>query len=78
MQLGRRLGPECQGRAREHAIRDGEGWRRQWSIAGSNPVKHGLVSGVRDWTHSSFYRDVRRGNEPADWAGEAAEGEFGE
>jgi REP element-mobilizing transposase RayT len=26
-----------------------------------NPVKHGLVSGVRDWPHSSFHRYVRMG-----------------
>jgi hypothetical protein len=24
-----------------------------------NPVKHGLVTRVRDWPHSSFHRDVR-------------------
>jgi putative transposase len=35
-----------------------------------NPVKHGLVSRVRDWPHSSFHRDVRAGIIPPDWAGD--------
>jgi hypothetical protein len=44
-----------------------------------NPVKHGLVTRVRDWPHSSFHRDVRAELFPADWAGDvAAEGDFGE
>ena len=44
-----------------------------------NPVKHGLVSQVQNWPHSSFHRDVRRGLFPVDWAGNVdAAGEFGE
>jgi hypothetical protein len=44
-----------------------------------NPVKHGLVTRVHDWPHSSFHRDVRRGIFPVDWAGDVdATGEFGE
>jgi hypothetical protein len=44
-----------------------------------NPVKHGLVSRVRDWPHSSFHRDVRGGIFPEDWAGDVqASGQFGE
>jgi hypothetical protein len=44
-----------------------------------NPVKHGLVTRVRDWPYSSFRRDVGRGIFPIDWAGDvAAAGEFGE
>jgi putative transposase len=44
-----------------------------------NPVKHGLVSRVRDWPHSSFHRDVRAGIIPPDWAGDVdASGAFGE
>jgi hypothetical protein len=47
--------------------------------AGSYPVKHGLVSRVCDWPHSSFHRDVRAGLFPKDWAGAvSAEGSFGE
>jgi putative transposase len=42
-------------------------------------MKHGLVVRVRDWPHSSFHRDVRRGIFPIDWAGDVtATGEFGE
>lgn len=41
-------------------------------------MKHGLVGAVRDWPLSSFNRDVRRGLAPEDWAGEVAEGRFGE
>ena len=44
-----------------------------------NPVKHGLVTRVQDWPHSSFHRDMRRGIFPIDWAGDVdASGEFGE
>jgi len=44
-----------------------------------NPLKHGRVTRVRDWPHSSFHRDVRAGIFPEDWAGEVdPAGEFGE
>jgi putative transposase len=45
----------------EHLIRDDEDFRRHVEYCYINPVKHGLVSCVRDWPHSSFHRDVRRG-----------------
>jgi len=32
-----------------------------------NPLKHGLVSRVRDWPWSSFHRYVRLGVYPPDW-----------
>ena len=35
-----------------------------------NPMKHGHVTRVRDWPHSSFIRYVRLGIYPPDWAGE--------
>ncbi|HET7410977.1 MAG TPA: hypothetical protein VFJ13_12335 [Paracoccaceae bacterium] len=41
-------------------------------------MKHGLVNRVADWPYSSFHRDVRRGIVPADWAGDAVDGDFGE
>lgn len=34
-----------------------------------NPVKHGLVTRVREWPFSTFHRDVQRGLYPEDWAG---------
>jgi putative transposase len=46
---------------------------------GEARMKHGLVTKVRDWPHSSFHRDVRAGIVPDDWAGEVDTiGEFGE
>ena len=32
-----------------------------------NPVKHGRVTRVRDWPHSTFHRYVQRGDLPPDW-----------
>ena len=52
---------------------------RHFEYCTINPVKHGLVSRVRDWPHSSFHRDVRTGLLPEDWAGDvSAAGSFGE
>jgi hypothetical protein len=34
-----------------------------------NPVKHCLVSRVKDWPYSSFHRMVRLGVYPSDWGG---------
>jgi putative transposase len=63
----------------EHLIRDDRDYARHIEYCYINPVKHGLVSRVRDWRHSSFHRDVRRGIFPEDWAGDASVGgEFGE
>jgi putative transposase len=62
----------------EHMIRDGADWRRHVEYCWINPVKHGLVRRVRDWPHSSFHRDVRRGIVAEDWAGEVDDGKFGE
>ena len=63
----------------EHLIRDEEDFRRHVEYCYFNPVKHGLVSRVRDWPHSSFHRDVRARLFPQDWAGDfSMTGEFGE
>jgi len=44
-----------------------------------NPVKHGLVTQVKDWPYSSFHRYVRDGLLPEDWAGVGEDaGGFGE
>ncbi len=42
-----------------------------------NPVKHGWVSRVADWPHSSFHRHVRMGLLPSDWAGDADASDHG-
>jgi putative transposase len=63
----------------EHLIRDEMDFARHVEYCYINPVKHGLVSRVCDWPHSSFHRDVRAGIFSEDWAGDAsAKGEFGE
>jgi putative transposase len=59
--------------------RCGENFRRHVEYCTINPVKHGLVSRVRDWPHSSFQRDVRARLFPEDWAADVlAAGSFGE
>lgn len=63
----------------EHLIRDDADYAKHVEYCYINPVKHGLVTRVRDWPHSSFHRDVRRGIFPEDWAGDINDiGEFGE
>ncbi len=53
----------------EHTIRDENDFARHVDYIHINPVKHGLVTHVRDWPHSSFHRMVRLGIYPEDWAG---------
>ena len=64
----------------EHTIRDETDFARHVDYIHINPVKHGYVTRVRDWPHSSFHRMVRDGTYPEDWAGDMADikGEFGE
>jgi len=64
----------------EHTIRDEDDFARHIDYVHINPVKHGLVTRVRDWPYSSFHRMVRLGIYPGDWAGNVAEfaGSFGE
>jgi putative transposase len=64
----------------EHAIRDEADLARHIDYIHFNPVKHGLVSRVCDWPHSSFKKYVTRGVLPPDWGGSVGEisGRFGE
>ena len=64
----------------EHTIRDETDFSRHVDYIHINPVKHGLVTRVCDWPHSSFHRMVERGIYPEDWAGDVSgDGEaFGE
>ena len=64
----------------EHAIRDDRDSERHVDYIHYNPVKHGLVTRVADWPHSSFHRYVEQGIVPVDWAGDAKHdvGNFGE
>jgi putative transposase len=64
----------------EHTVRDETDFARHVDYIHCNPVKHGLVSRVRDWPYSSFHRYVRQGLLPEDWGGEVGQagGDFGE
>ena len=56
----------------EHTIRNEADYERHVDYIHYNPVKHGLVTRVCDWPHSSFHRFVRSGIVPIDWAGDAS------
>ncbi|MBI3705772.1 MAG: transposase [Rhizobiales bacterium] len=64
----------------EHTIRDDRDFERHVDYIHINPVKHSLVTRVRDWPHSSFHRYVRNGLLPEDWAGDVRteQANFGE
>jgi putative transposase len=64
----------------EHTIRDERDFARHVDYIHFNPVKHGLVTRVRDWPHSSFHQYVRKGMLPPDWGGDVSQpaGGFGE
>ena len=69
-----------QSRFWEHRIRDDLDFERHVDYIHYNPVKHGHVTQVIDWPHSSFHRYVKEGKLPADWGGRNANisGGFGE
>ena len=54
----------------EHTLRDEDDFVRHFDYIHFNPVKHGHVSQVCDWPHSSFHRYVAQGVLPLDWAGQ--------
>ena len=64
----------------EHTLRDDADFARHADYIHFNPVKHGLVTRVKDWRYSSFHRMVRLGTYPDDWAGDASDdgAQFGE
>ena len=64
----------------EHVIRDDVDLERHVDYVHFNPVKHGHVSQVRDWPHSSFHRYVALGTLSPDWGGKVRDttGAFGE
>lgn len=53
----------------EHLIRDQDDFNRHADYVHWNPVKHGWVSRVADWPHSTFHEFVQRGIYPLDWCG---------
>ena len=54
----------------EHAIRDEADFERHVDYIHVNPLKHNLVSRIKDWPYSSFHRYVERGIYPVNWCGE--------
>jgi putative transposase len=54
-------------------IRDETDYRRHVDYVHVNPMKHGLVSRLIDWPHSTFHRYVQQGIYPADWCGDVTE-----
>ena len=64
----------------EHAIRNDADLERHVDYIHFNPVKHGHVTRVSDWPHSSFHRYVERGLLAVDWGGDlrSIAGSFGE
>jgi len=64
----------------EHAIRDDADFEPHVDYIHFNPVRHGLVARVRDWSFSSFHRYVKQGRLPLDWGGDLRDisGHFGE
>jgi putative transposase len=60
----------------EHTIRDEKDFERHVDYIHFNPVKHRLVTHVRDWPHSSFHLYVRKGILPPDWATNVSESAF--
>jgi putative transposase len=54
----------------EHTVRNEQDLQAHVDYIHYNPVKHGLVTRVRDWPYSSFHRFVKLGWFSADWADE--------
>ncbi len=53
----------------EHKIRNEADLANHIAYIYYNPVKHHHVAQVKDWTYSSFHRDVTLGLFPEDWGG---------
>lgn len=62
----------------EHQIRDEIDLQRHVDYIHYNPVKHGLVSQVKDWPHSTFHKYVAQGICTENWGGFGDSGAFGE
>jgi len=51
----------------EHMLRNDDDFNRHLDYIHWNPVKHGYVSSVIDWPHSSFHRYVKKGWYSENW-----------
>ncbi len=54
----------------EHLIRDETDYRQHVDYIHWNPVKHGWVTSVKDWPHSSFHGYLAQGVYPENWGNE--------
>ena len=54
----------------EHLIRDEEDFIRHVDYIHFNPVKHALVTTVKEWPYSTFHRYVAEGIYPQNWGSE--------
>jgi len=52
----------------EHLIRDNHDFEQHVDYIHWNPVKHGWVNQVKDWSYSSFHNYVEQGIYPLNWA----------
>ncbi len=62
----------------EHTIRDDNDYVRHMDYLHYNPVKHGYVKRVCDWSYSTFHTLVERGVYPSDWGGDVDDISVGE
>ena len=53
----------------EHCIRDEADYRAHIDYIHMNPIKHGYVERVKDWSYSSFHKFVAEGLLTIDWGG---------
>ena len=70
-----------QNRFWEHQVRDDLDFETHVEYIHYNPVKHGLVTNVKDWPFSTFHRFVRYGIYEINWGEELSfrpEDNFGE
>jgi putative transposase len=56
----------------EHLIRDERDFTAHMDYVHINPVKHGYVTRVADWPHSTFHGLVEEGIYAPDWAGDVS------
>ncbi len=61
----------------EHVIRNDLDLQRHVDYIHFNPVKHGHVNRVMDWSHSSFHRYVRNGLPEENWGSQVSVYEIG-
>ena len=54
----------------EHWIRDEQDFQRHFDYIHRNPLKHGLVTRVADWPHSTFHKYAKADIYSQNWCGD--------